>query len=127
MDLKDIGLYVDDRAAEGVSRVHREVYSDPELFGLEQKFIFEHTWNFLGLESQLPRVYDFLTTWNGRTPVLVTRGAHDQSAGRALAYLLREPGGAGGSYRAHPLGEIARVHADAAHRAHSGDGAAAGG
>jgi hypothetical protein len=32
MDLKDIGLYVDDRPAEGVFRVHRDVYSDPELF-----------------------------------------------------------------------------------------------
>lgn len=74
MDLKDIRLYVDDRAAEGVFRVHRDVYSDPELFELEQKFIFERTWNFLGLESQLPRAHDFLTTWIGRTPVLVTRG-----------------------------------------------------
>lgn len=75
MDLKDIRLYVDDRPAEGVFRVHRDVYSDPELFELEQKFIFERSWNFLGLESQLPKANDFITGWIGRTPVLVTRDA----------------------------------------------------
>ena len=53
MDLKDIRLYVDDRPAEGVFRVHRDVYSDPELHELEHKYIFERTWNFLALESQI--------------------------------------------------------------------------
>jgi benzoate/toluate 1,2-dioxygenase subunit alpha len=75
MDLKDIRLYVDDRPAEGVFRVHRDVYSDPELFELEQKFIFERSWNFLALESQFPKANDFVTGWIGRTPVLVTRDA----------------------------------------------------
>ncbi len=75
MDLKDISLYVDDRPAEGVFRVHRDVYADPELFELEQKFIFGRTWNFLALESQLPKANDFVTAQIGRTPVLVTRDA----------------------------------------------------
>src|SRR6266508_3677787 len=75
MDLKDIRLYVDDRPAEGVFRVHRDVYSDPELFELEQKFIFERTWNFLALESQIPGPNDFVTGHIARTPVLATRDA----------------------------------------------------
>src|SRR5258708_28630924 len=75
MDLKGIRLYVDDRPAEGVLRVHRDVYSDPELFELEQKFIFERTWNFLALESQIPKANDFVTGHIGRTPVLATRDA----------------------------------------------------
>src|SRR5260370_42149403 len=75
MDLKDIRLYVDDRPAEGVFRVHRDVYSDPELFELEQKFIFERTWNFLALESQIAKPNDFVTAHIGRTPVLATRDA----------------------------------------------------
>ena len=75
MDLKDIRLYVDDRPAEGVFRVHRDVYSDPELFELEQKFIFERAWNFLGLESQMRKPNDFLTAHIGRTPVLAMRDA----------------------------------------------------
>src|SRR5262252_913323 len=83
MDLKDISLYVDDRPAEGVFRVHRDVYSDPELFELEQKFIFERTWNFLALESQIVRPNDFVTGHIGRTPVLVSR----DSAGRLAAFV----------------------------------------
>src|SRR5262249_28067038 len=83
MDLKDISLYVDDRPAEGVFRVHRDVYSDPELFELEQKFIFERTWNSLALESQIVRPNDFVTGHIGRTPVLVSR----DSAGRLAAFV----------------------------------------
>jgi len=83
MELKDIALYVDDRPAEGAFRVHRDVYSDPGLFELEQKFIFERTWNFLALESQLARAHDFVTGHIGRTPVLVTRDA----AGRLNAFV----------------------------------------
>src|SRR5258706_15324256 len=75
MDLQDIRLYIDDRPAEGVFRVHRSVYADAGLFELEQKFIFERTWNFLGLESQLPGANDFVTAHIGRTPVLVARDA----------------------------------------------------
>ncbi|MSQ72465.1 MAG: hypothetical protein EXR27_14415 [Betaproteobacteria bacterium] len=75
MDLKNIGLYVDDRPAEGVFRVHRDVYADPALFELEMRFIFERTWVFLGIESQIPKANDFITASIGRTPVLVTRKA----------------------------------------------------
>lgn len=75
MDLRDIRQYIDDRPGEGVFRVHRDVFSDPELFELEQQCIFERTWNFLALESQLAKPHDFVSTFIGRTPVLVTRGA----------------------------------------------------
>lgn len=61
MDIKHIKLNVDDRPYEGVFRVHRDVYSDPELFELEQKFIFERSSNFLAPESQLPKASDFVT------------------------------------------------------------------
>ena len=83
MDLKDIRLYVDDRPAEGVFRVHRDVYSDPELHELEHKYIFERTWNFLALESQIAKPNDFVTAHIGRTPVLATRDAK----GRLCAFV----------------------------------------
>src|SRR5215831_6248826 len=73
MDLNDIKRYVDDRPAENVFRVHRDVYADPDLFELEQKFVFERTWIFLALESQIAKPHYFVTGWIGRTPVLVTR------------------------------------------------------
>ncbi len=76
-------LLVDDRPAEGVFRVHRSVYTDPELFDLEQKYLFERTWIWLALESQVAQPNDFITTWIGRYPVLVSRDA----AGRIGAFL----------------------------------------
>ena len=48
-----LGRYVDDRFDEGIFRLHPAVYSDPELFELEMKYIFERTWIFLALESQV--------------------------------------------------------------------------
>ncbi len=73
MDMKNAGYYIDDRPQEGVFRVHRDVYVDPELFELEQRFIFERTWNFLAHESQLANPNDFYSTMIGRVPVLVMR------------------------------------------------------
>src|ERR1700733_2600825 len=70
---RDIAAYVDDRPEDGVFRVHRDVFADPELFELERRFVFERTWCFLGIESQLAAPNDFLATQIGRTPVLVTR------------------------------------------------------
>ena len=73
MDAKHVNSYVDDRPSEGVFRVHPAAYSDPELFELEMKFIFERTWSFLAIESQIAKPNDFVTATIGRTPVLVTR------------------------------------------------------
>jgi phenylpropionate dioxygenase-like ring-hydroxylating dioxygenase large terminal subunit len=73
MDLKNIKLYVDDRPEEKVFRVHRDVFADPALFELEMKYIFERSWIFLGLESQIAKANDYFTATIGRTPVVVTR------------------------------------------------------
>ena len=58
-------LYVDDRPADGVFRVHCDVYTDPALFELEMKFIFERTWNYLALESEISNANDFVTRYIG--------------------------------------------------------------
>jgi phenylpropionate dioxygenase-like ring-hydroxylating dioxygenase large terminal subunit len=36
-------------------RVHRRVYTDPELFELEMERIFESAWLFVGHTSQVPK------------------------------------------------------------------------
>jgi benzoate/toluate 1,2-dioxygenase subunit alpha len=69
MALQPARFYVDDRPDEGVFRVHRDVYSDPDIFELEMKYIFERMWNFLTIESQLSKPNDYITTYIGRTPV----------------------------------------------------------
>jgi phenylpropionate dioxygenase-like ring-hydroxylating dioxygenase large terminal subunit len=37
--------------------------------------IFEATWCFVGLESQIPKPHDFITTFIGRQPVILSRDA----------------------------------------------------
>ena len=54
-------------------RVHRSVYTDPELFELEMERIFGRAWLFVGHESQVPQAGDYITTELGRQPVIVVR------------------------------------------------------
>lgn len=58
--------------------VHRDIYRDPEVLEWEMKYLFEGSWNLVGLESQIPKPYDYFTTHIGRTPVIVTRDANGQ-------------------------------------------------
>ena len=75
MDARHVKHYIDDRPADGVFRVRRDVYTDAALFELEMKLIFENTWNYLALESEIRNPHDFVTRYIGRTPVVVSRGA----------------------------------------------------
>lgn len=62
----------DDRPEEGIFRLRRDVYTDPDLFEMEMAYIFERTWSFLGFEAQVRKPHDFFTTHIARVPVLVT-------------------------------------------------------
>jgi phenylpropionate dioxygenase-like ring-hydroxylating dioxygenase large terminal subunit len=60
---------------EGVTRVPYWVYQDEDIYRREQERIFRGaTWNFLGLEAELPQPGDFKTTFVGEMPVIVARG-----------------------------------------------------
>ena len=60
--------------AEGLARVPYWVYQDEDIYRREQERIFRGaTWNFLGLEAELPAPGDFKTTFVGEMPVVVTR------------------------------------------------------
>jgi phenylpropionate dioxygenase-like ring-hydroxylating dioxygenase large terminal subunit len=62
--------------SEGVTRVPYWVYSDRDLFEAEQERIFRGpTWNFLCLESELPKPNTYRTSAVGAMPVVVTRDA----------------------------------------------------
>jgi phenylpropionate dioxygenase-like ring-hydroxylating dioxygenase large terminal subunit len=63
--------------AEGNARVPYRVFSDPEIYRDELARIFlGPTWQFLALARDLPEAGDYLTTFLGEIPVIVTRG-HD--------------------------------------------------
>ncbi len=74
----DIASLLDDRPADGIFRIERRAFQDPDVFDLEMRHVFEANWVFLGLDSQAPKPHDYITTWLGRAPVLVSRGADGQ-------------------------------------------------
>ena len=55
-------------------RVSRLCYSDPDIFELEIKNIFEKTWQYCGHESQIPKPGDYTTFQIGRQPMVMVRG-----------------------------------------------------
>jgi anthranilate 1,2-dioxygenase large subunit len=68
------------------SQVPYRVYHDAEIYEREQRQIFAGpTWNFLGLEAEIPNPGDFRTTHVGETPVVVNR----DEAGNVKAFVNR--------------------------------------
>jgi phenylpropionate dioxygenase-like ring-hydroxylating dioxygenase large terminal subunit len=60
--------------ADGVVRAPFRLFSDPDIYQLEQERIFRGpVWNFLCLEVEIPNPGDYRTTTVGETPVVVTR------------------------------------------------------
>ncbi|GAA5235360.1 anthranilate 1,2-dioxygenase large subunit [Verticiella sediminum] len=66
---------LDMRPQEGVYRVRRDIFTEPELFDLEMAAIFEKVWIYACHESELARPNDYVTLRAGRQPLIVTRDA----------------------------------------------------
>lgn len=56
-------------------RVHRRVYTDPEIFALEMERIFGRAWILVGHDSQVPEPGDWIRTSIGLRDVVAIRGA----------------------------------------------------
>jgi len=69
----DFASYLMDDKENGIYRADRKVFTDPELYELEMKYIFEKNWMYLCHESQIKDPGDFFTVHMGRQPVIVTR------------------------------------------------------
>lgn len=59
-------------------RVHRNIYTNPEIFDLEMERIFERVWVYIGHESQVRNPGDFFCTTIGRQPVVMVRHQDEQ-------------------------------------------------
>ena len=68
-----IGSCLDFRPADGVFRIARDMFTEPELFDLEMELIFEKNWIYACHESELPNNHDFITMRAGRQPMIITR------------------------------------------------------
>jgi phenylpropionate dioxygenase-like ring-hydroxylating dioxygenase large terminal subunit len=84
------------------ARVHRRLYSDPAIFGLELERIFGRAWIYVGHESQIKREGDYFCTQLATKPIVVVRGAegkiyalHNQCAHRGALVVASENGTAG--------------------------------
>ena len=61
--------------AEGNARVPYRMFCDPDIYHAELSRIFlGPTWQYLALAGELAQPGDYLTTFLGETPVIVTRG-----------------------------------------------------
>jgi phenylpropionate dioxygenase-like ring-hydroxylating dioxygenase large terminal subunit len=74
-----MGSYRDDaRAIERLveqDRVHRDVYTDPEVFALEMERLWSRTWIYVGHASQVPQPGDYITLDLAAQPVIMVRQA----------------------------------------------------
>ena len=61
------------RALVQPDRIHRDVYTDPEIFQLEMEHLWSKTWVFVGHDSQIPGEGDYYTTQIGLQPVMMVR------------------------------------------------------
>jgi salicylate 5-hydroxylase large subunit len=60
--------------AEGLTRIPYEVYHDPELYALERQRVFQGpTWNFIGLDAEIPNPGDYVRHYVGDIPVVMAR------------------------------------------------------
>jgi phenylpropionate dioxygenase-like ring-hydroxylating dioxygenase large terminal subunit len=54
-------------------RVHRDVYTDPEIFQLEMERLWSRTWIYVGHASQVPNPGDYITADIAAKPVIMVR------------------------------------------------------
>ena len=59
---------------QGVTRVPYRVFDDPAIAEREQALLFRGpTWNYLGLDCEIPRAGDYKLNFVGETPVILCR------------------------------------------------------
>ena len=55
------------------TRLHKNLYTDPEIFELEMERIWGRSWIYIGHESQVPDPGNYMTLNYGKMPVVMVR------------------------------------------------------
>ncbi len=71
--INKLNSMMEEDGEQGLYRCRRDMFTDPELFELEMKHIFEGNWIYLAHESQIPNNNDYFTGFIGRQPIFITR------------------------------------------------------
>jgi benzoate/toluate 1,2-dioxygenase subunit alpha len=70
------------RALVRDAEVHRDVYTNSDIFALEMERLFAKTWIYVGHDSRVPNAGDYFTTTIGSQPVAMVR--HEDGAVHVL-------------------------------------------
>ncbi|WP_433274604.1 aromatic ring-hydroxylating oxygenase subunit alpha [Pseudonocardia xinjiangensis] len=65
--------YVQDRVDEGYFRVNRAALVDEQVYEAELRSIFDHSWLYVGHESELPKTGDYLSRTVANRPLIFWR------------------------------------------------------
>lgn len=80
-------------------RVNRKVMTDPAVFAVERERIFDHSWLYIGHETELAKPNDYVTRTVAGRPLILARDAKGKvrvwvnSCPHRGAMLCREPKG----------------------------------
>jgi anthranilate 1,2-dioxygenase (deaminating, decarboxylating) large subunit len=69
---------IDFRPQQGVYRIARDMFSEPDLFELEMELIFEKVWIYACHESEIANNNDFVSVQIGRQPIIISRDGQGQ-------------------------------------------------
>ena len=64
-----------DNQEDGLFRVNRRSFTDPDIMALEQQRVFEQSWVYAGHESEIPHPGDFVARDVVGRPVILARGS----------------------------------------------------
>jgi benzoate/toluate 1,2-dioxygenase subunit alpha len=78
LTLRKLGAAVEEDDQKGIARCRRTVFTDPDYFDLEMKYIFEGNWIYLAHESQIANKNDYYTTSIGRHPIIIARNRNGE-------------------------------------------------
>jgi p-cumate 2,3-dioxygenase alpha subunit len=75
MDQEAIAHLIVDNRADGLFRVNRQAFTDPQILAWEQRRVFEQSWIYAGHTSEIPLPGDFRARKVAGRPVIVVRGS----------------------------------------------------